>query len=369
MGKYSRIDQGWLRSALLAAALSGLAGCAGRGGEVRPTAVQQEPAPVATTSLAAPSPVAFRETAPLSYVVQPGDTLWDIANRFLLDPWQWPEVWIVNDQVANPHLIYPGDVLQLLIVDGQTRIGRLGPEIRRSGLDDAIPSIPIDAIRDFLRGPRLVTAEELDRAPYVIAFEDEHIVAGAGDEAYIRRLPAGGPSLYAAVRVGEVYRDPDDGAALGVEAIPVAEMSITEPGDPGVAVLLSSDRESLIGDRLLPVDNSAFEADFYPRAPTGPVGGRIIAVFDGVSQIGQYQIVAMNRGSQHGLEPGHVLQIRQAGKVVKDPLGPVGSKGIQLPDRDAGLLMVFKTTPRLSYGLVMIVTQPVHVLDKVEAPR
>lgn len=367
MGKYSRIDQGWLRSTLLAAGVAAMVGCAGPG--VQDVPPPWVPPPARPSAPAAPEPVAIRDSAPLSYVVQPGDTLWDIAQRFLLDPWQWPEVWIVNDQVANPHRIYPGDVLQLVYVDGHARIGRIGPEIRRSGLDDAISTIPIEAIRDFLRGPRLATAEELERAPYLIAFEDEHIVAGAGDEVYVRRLPADLVNLYAAVRVGEVYRDPDDGAVLGVEAIPVAEVSIDEPGDPAVGVLVTSDREALAGDRLLPVDNSLFEADFFPRAPDSPVGGRVIAVFDGVSQIGQYQIVAINRGLNHGLEPGHVLQIRQAGKIVKDPLAPAGGRAVQLPDRDAGFLLVFKTTARLSYGLVMNVTRPVYVLDKVETPR
>jgi len=125
-----------------------------------------------------PAPV-LRPGAPLSYVVKRGDTLWDIANHFLLDPWQWPEIWIVNGQVRNPHLIYPGDVLRLTEVDGRPRLGldrdleRLSPRIRELPLESAIPTIPIDAIRDFLRSPRLVTTQELETAPYLLAFVDD----------------------------------------------------------------------------------------------------------------------------------------------------------------------------------------------------
>ncbi|WP_299689550.1 LysM peptidoglycan-binding domain-containing protein [Hydrocarboniphaga sp.] len=323
-------------------------------------------------SSAQPAPV-LRPGAPLAYVVKRGDTLWDIANHFLLDPWQWPEIWYVNGQVRNPHLIYPGDVLQLSEVDGRPRLGlaggsdleRVSPQVRELPLESAIPTIPIDAIRDFLRGPRLVTPEELKTAPYLLSFVDDHLIGGEGALIYVRRLPPQEPWSYALVRPGEPYKDPDDGSIIGYEAIPIGEVEVKLPGEPATALLSQSYREARVGDRLLPVEPEAFQADFYPHAPDHAIGGRIIAVFDGLSQISQFQIVAINRGSQHGLEPGHVLQIMQAGARVADPYG---KKKIQLPDQPAGQLLVFKTTPRLSYGLVMSVTRPAHLLDKVEKP-
>jgi len=185
----------------------------------------------------------LRPDAPLRYTVQRGDTLWSLANRFLLDPWQWPEIWIVNDQVRNPHLIYPGDVLSLIEVDGRPQLTlagdleRLSPQIRELPLEAAIPTIPIDAIRDFLRGPRLVTADELKTAPYLLSFVDAHLIGGEGALIYVRRLPPVEPWTYAVVRSGQAYKDPDDGSILGYEALPIGEAVVREPGDPATALL------------------------------------------------------------------------------------------------------------------------------------
>ncbi len=335
-----------------------------------------EPLPAAYTVLA-PTPVAVRDEAPLTYTVKAGDTLWGIANRFLLDPWQWPEVWYVNDQVKNPHKIYPGDVLKLLYVNGRPQllrggdrmagegVDRLSPQVREMPLDSAIPMIPIDAIRQFLSGPRLVTSAELGASPYVLAFADEHIAGGAGIGIYVQNLPRDQAYNYSVVRRGQVYRDPDNGDELGYEAIPIGVAEVREYGQPATAMLARTTREALIGDRLLSVEPEAFSENFFPRAPEKAVNGRIIAVTDGFSQIGQYQIVAMNRGTNHGLEPGHVLDILQAGRTARDPYN---SGRVALPEVYAGQLLVFKVTPRVSYGLVMSITKPVHELDKVEKP-
>ncbi|WP_428310925.1 LysM peptidoglycan-binding domain-containing protein [Hydrocarboniphaga sp.] len=388
MGKYSRSQNEQRRlgvtglAALLAGAVAGCASQAPLTSDSTMAATESAPLPAAETVAAGDAdsspqpaaPVALRPGAPLNYVVKRGDTLWDIANHFLLDPWQWPEIWYVNGQVRNPHLIYPGDVLQLSDVDGRPQLGfandgrdleRLSPQIRELPLDSAIPTIPIDAIRDFLRGPRLVTPEQMQRAPYLLAFVDDHLIGGEGTLIYVRRLPQQEPWNYALVRPGEPYKDPDDGSIIGYEAIPIAAVDVKQPGEPATALLAQTYREALIGDRLLPVEADAFQADFYPHAPDHAIGGRIIAAFNGLSQISQFQVVAINRGSNHGVEPGHVLQIMQAGARVADPYG---SKKVRLPDQPAGQMLVFKTTPRLSYALVMSVTRPAHLLDKVEKP-
>lgn len=369
MSKYRLISRPQLRGALVTAAAVTLAACASRAPESHPEPAPPPPPPPAVREMPPAAPVALREDAPLTYVVKAGDTLWDIANRFLLDPWQWPEVWIVNDQVANPHRIYPGDVLKLVWRDGRPGLARVAPAVRDSNLDSAIATIPVEAIRHFLRSPRLVQPEEYEAAPYVLAFDEERLVGSTGNEAYIRRLPAEPASLYALFRRGQLYRDPDDGAVLGIEAIPIGEVEIAEPGDPAVSFIVRSEREALSGDRLLPIEDLGFETDFYPHAPAGPVGGRIIAVFDGVSQIGQYQIIAINRGSNHGLESGQVVTLVQEGGTVTDQeVKPVFGRSVKLPDRPAGQAMVFKVTPRLSFALVMEATRSIYVQDKVENP-
>lgn len=333
------------------------------------------PAPAAPAALPRTAPVpVIKETAPLRYVVKKGDTLWDIASYFLRDPWLWPEVWYVNPQVKNPHLIYPGDELLLVYADGRpqiTRVGagleRLSPRVRATPLEAAIPAIPIDAIRDFLNGPRLVDADALRSAPYIVDFVGEHLIGGRGNPVFVKGMDPSGLTSYQTVRKGDVYRDPDDGSVIGIEAVPVGQSEVSEFGSPSIVNMLTSVREVRIGDRLLPVEAAVFDANFYPHAPDFPVNGSIISVYDGVSQIGQYAIVALNRGAADGLEPGHVLSIFQAGKRVKDPYGGV-FETVQLPDLNAGTLLVFKTYDQLSYGLVMEATRAVHTLDKVRNP-
>lgn len=340
-----------------------------------------EPAPATRTAPARPAPRAAAEPvetvveAPYRYVVKKGDTLWDIAQHFLRDAWQWPEVWVVNPRVDNPHLIYPGDVLHLIYKDGRprvtrevavTNVERISPQVRENPLNEAIPAIPIDVIRNFLIGPRLMSLQELERAPYIVEFMSEHVISGSNTGVYAAKVPRDEAFVYSIVRRGEPYRDPETGKHIGYEAIQVGQAEVTRYG-PSVTSLWVTEslREVRIGDRLVPVLAEEYQANFFPHAPDREINGRLISVFDGVSQIGQYQIVTINRGAVHGMEPGHVLAINQAGRVVDDPYQ---SKRIQLPDEYAGLLMLFRIHPRLSYGLVMEAERAIHVLDKVERP-
>ena len=358
----------------------------------------EEPSAIESTAesgIVAAEPVAVQlnPEAPLRYVVQKGDTLWGISNKFLRDSWQWPELWYANPDVQNPHLIYPGDVLYLTWVDGAPRLARAGdapppasaggepaavqvppadtdklsPRVREMDLAQAIGGIPLDAIRGFLRGPRLISKDELDDAPYVVDFEDDHIMAGAGELAYVLGIEDRRIAQYQIVRLGEKYRDPDDGDVIGYEAKPVADAEVRVFGDPSTVYLKRSDIETRIGDHLLPVEVDALSTRFYPHAPQRRVNGRIISVYNGVSQIGQYQIVALNRGTEIGLEPGHMLSVIQTGRVSKDPQSFFGSK-VQLPDINAGSVMVFKVAPRVSYALVMTAVRQIHLLDKLETP-
>lgn len=368
----------WAQAARRLALTAGTAALVVACASTPPPATPQPASPAAAGSAPLPAPAAppvvIKDTAPLKYVVKKGDTLWDIASYFLRDPWLWPEVWYVNPQVENPHLIYPGDELLLVYADGRpqiTRVGggieRLSPRVRAIPLESAIPTIPIDAIRNFLNGPRLVDRDSLRSAPYIVDFVGEHLVGGRGNAVFVKGLPDGGLTSYQTVREGEPYRDPDDGDIIGIEAIPVGNAEVSEFGQPAIVRMLTSVREVRIGDRMLPLEAEIFDANFYPHAPDATIDGRIISVYDGVSQIGQYAIVAMNRGARDGLEPGHVLSVFQAGKKVPDPYGS-GYPTIQLPDLNAGTLLVFKTYDRLSYGLVMEANRSLHVLDKVKNP-
>ncbi len=325
------------------------------------------------------SNVALNPTHPDDYTVVKGDTLWDISARFLSKPWLWPEVWYANPQIKNPHLIYPGDVISLVYVNGHPQLqlrrggagygpSKLSPEIRVESLDTAIPTIPIDAIQQFLNHSRVVSQKDLDTAPYIVESADEHLITGAGDRVYVRRIASADQTRYNVYKQGKPYRDPDTGEELGIEALYVGDASLQRFGDPSTLLLTHSTREAVIGDRLFPVDANEIQRNFQPHAPSASMQGRIIAVIDGVSQIGQHQVVVLNRGTREGMEVGHVLAISQAGATVSDKTSDKLSDTVTLPDERAGVLMVFQTFDRVSYALVMSATRPIHVLDKVSNP-
>lgn len=317
----------------------------------------------------------LRADHPQRYVVQKGDTLWDISGRFLRAPWRWPDIWYVNPQVANPHLIYPGDELELVYVDGkpQLRLNRgprnvkLSPTIRSTPWDGAIPTIPIDAIAPFLSRPYVLNEGEAEALPYIVDFGSDHIIGGAGSPAYVRSLDTT-DQKYHVVRPGPAYRDADTGEILGYEANYIGTVHSTRAGDPATVFFNSTDREAVIGDRLVEVDDERPWTNFTPKPPAGPVEGSIISVLNGVSQIGQYNVVVIDRGAQDGIEPGTVLRVDQRGETIRDVVTPDSRDTVTLPDEEAGHLMVFRTFDRVSFGLVMDATRAIHVLDRVRQP-
>ncbi len=324
-------------------------------------------------------PIPLASGAPDEYVVQVGDTLWDIASTFLRDPWYWPEVWYVNPQVQNPHLIYPGDVLALVTIDGQTRITnvrgstyRLSPQARISPLSESISSIPYEEISAFLSRGLVLEKDQAERLPYILATRGDHMIASAGNEVYIRGgQPAQNGTRYSVVHVADELVDPDDGDVIGFQGIYVGEGALSRGGDPATVALTDTNREALSGDRLIP-ESVDIPLNFFPKAPDIDVEGRIISVIDGVSLIGQYQVVVMNRGARNGLAPGDVLTVYQAGEVVTDRFSGNsfvrGGEKVTLPDEAAGTIMVFKVYDRIGYGLVMEATSDIHVLDAVRNP-
>jgi LysM repeat protein len=327
-----------------------------------------------------PSPVLVNPRHPDSYVVAPGDTLWDIASMFLQDPWYWPEIWQINPQVANPHLIFPGDVLSLAYIDGQpviqvergttagTGVTRLSPRVRSEPLEDAIPTIPFETLRAFLSRPAVVETGQLDTLPYVFAHA-EGLVSSAGQDVYVRGTDAPAGTSYSLVHLGNELVDPDDNEVIGYEGIYVGEGRVSAPGDPSTVLLTASARETLTGDFLL-MEESQAPVNYFPRAPEDQVDGTIISVVDGVSLIGQYQVVVLNRGARHGLEPGHVLRAYRAGATVVDEVGGSGlfREEVKLPDRPAGTMMVFRIFDRMSYALVMEAQSEIRVMDIVRNP-
>jgi hypothetical protein len=344
-------------------------------------------------TIATGSNIPLTADAPNEYTVKTGDTLWDISKVFLRDPWYWPEIWYVNPQVENPHLIYPGDVLKLVYIDGQPRVTvgdrggatesgggkRLSPQVRREPLSQAITAIPYDVIASFMGRPTLLNGDQVKSAPYVVAMRDGHVIGGVGNEIYAKGIgDAAADARYSIIHVEEKLYDPETRDLLGYSGMYVGSGPVATTGDPAKILLTDSTREALQGDKLFP-ESVDVNVDFVPHAPESDIDARVIAVRSH-TVMGQYQVVALNRGQSAGLEPGHVLAISQLGGVVRDSYSKGGmrattsstSRGrgtpVQLPDERIGLAMVFKAFDRMSYALVMETTHEIRQGDLAGNP-
>jgi LysM repeat protein len=372
------------------------------------------------------SAVELAPDAPHTYTVRSGDTLWDIAGRFLRDPWRWPEVWQANAGLDDPDLIYPGDVLQLTMADGQPRIGvvrggaaagardgmrvvRLSPQVRASPLKDAVPTIGIASIAPFLTQPYVADTDQIERAAYVVGFPDEHLVAGLNDSVYVRRIDSNAQTNFQILRPGDALRDPETNEILGYEALFVATAKLERVGDPAKLRVVRAEREVAIGDRVIPANTERPLENFQPRPAPRGTKGRILSVLNGVSQIGQFDVVVINRGTRDRIELGHVFaafiggsrerdQVRD-GSVVSNwrgesPLSTefwygrnVEKKGWREDDsfplhadfrrkntqyvkpfERAGTLMVFRTFELVSFALVLDAQRAFTIGDQVAPP-
>lgn len=340
-----------------------------------------------TRTIATGSNIPLTENAPDEYVVKAGDTLWDISSVYLRDPWFWPEIWYVNPQVANPHLIYPGDVLKLVYIDGQPRLTiaeraeggdgtkRLSPQVRREPLSRAITAIPYDVIAGFAGRPVLLDKDQVNKAPYVVAMRDGHIIGGIGNEVYARGIKDAQPEeRFSIIHVEGKLVDPETNKQLGYTGVYVGSGPVMVSGDPAKLLLSETAREALQGDKLFP-ESVDVNVDFVPHAPETDVDAAVIGVKD-LTVMGQYHVVALNRGSKHGLEAGHVLAVEQVGDVVMDKYSKGGlnagglkrGKNVQLPSERAGIIMVYKTYDRMSFALVMEATHEIREGDRAKNP-
>ena len=311
------------------------------------------------------------------YTVKRGDTLWGIAKQFLDNPWLWPKVWHINPRIRDPDLIYPGDTLALYDVDGKpfltldgskgvlpkgVKTLKLSPRIRSKRLDRAITTLPRELIAPFLNQSRVVDRAALDKAPYILSSYEGHLISGTDSKVYAMGLDQE-VSQYTIVRPGAVYRDPDmKDRILGYEAIQVADARVVQGGQPATLLVNRSNQEILNGDRLLPYEEQAENFYFFPSSPQAGIDARIIGVMGGVSLIGQYSVVVINKGEADGLIPGHVLAIYQAGEEVRDE---ASREWVELPPNRAGLMMIFRTFNKVSYGLVLNAERSMEVLDRV----
>lgn len=384
-----------------------------RGGEASPTRVTQAD---------------LQADAPDQYTVVKGDTLWGLAGRFLKDPWKWPQIWNMNrDQIRDPHWIYPGDVIRLdrtgdypsLSLGGAaglaagvgpeaaaSNVVKLDPRVRIEPLQASIPTIPGSVIGPFLTQPLVIESGGLDGAPTILALEERRVIVSEGNTLYADRIGMNDGVNWQVFRPGTTFRDPETGEILGFEARYLGDARVRRYGNPSVATALdlTKSREEINrGDRLAPARETSFPS-YMPRSPGKPLRGIIMSVDGGVSEVGQYQIVTLNRGSRDGVEVGHVLATYRRGTVIGSggesaslldtgmfrgmdvrpvpvvpdaPYAqPVDVKAapdsragpLRLPDERNGLVMVFRVFEKMSYAMVMRANRPIYVSDVVQTP-
>jgi hypothetical protein len=356
--------------------------------------VEEAPQPQKITVEANITPPPPRETViyepehPQTYIVQKGDTLWDISSHFLRDPWYWPEIWYKNPQVDNPHLIYPGDELAIIYIGGEKRIQlirrgetgealsskglkvvKLSPRIRAQSIDASIPSIPIESIRQLLDRPLIIEEDVLAKSAYVLDSRDNHLANAINDTLYVRKLDYDkGNGRYHIFRPNKPLVDTVTGEMLGYEALYVGEAKLERKGDPASLRVVSSAREILRDDRILPIDNSYIERDFFPRPPKEHVRGFIISILDNISQVGQYQTVVINLGLRDDVAVGNILQVDRPGKVIIDRNEEEPDFMVKLPDERNGIIMIVKAYEKMSFALIMEANTPIKMGNMVHTP-
>ena len=314
----------------------------------------------------------IRDDRPQEYVVVKGDTLWDISSRFLESPWRWPEVWDMNAQIPNPHLIYPGDVIYLVWENGKPKLKvrrgmrKLSPTARAQPLDRAIPAIPLKDILSFLEETRVIDQSLFKKAPYVLAGKNQRLIAGAGDRIYARGSLLEDLRRQAVYRATNEYVDPETQEELGYELTKVSDVTVVDENDDVISLTVNrSVLETRTLDRVIPAEEQRIQSVFYPKPSPDALTGKILSVLGAVNDGGQFDVVALNRGVREGLEPGHVFAIYRTGEMVVDP---ITKEKLQLPAERSGLMMVFKTFEKVSYGLIMMSSNVVSVGDEIREP-
>jgi hypothetical protein len=349
-----------------------------------------------------------------------GDTLWDISGRFLDKPWQWPAIWQANPQIENPHLIYPGDVVSLVYVDGvpQLRLSRgdsdtvkLSPAVRIVDQTEPINAIPLESIEPFLRNMRIISPSEFATLPYIVANQEDRITATYSDQTYARGLSAGVGDELVVARVLSIYdrvgegdevrrvlpkqhwkqvpnvKDPNKTLwndtlpwnrrpknPVAYELVEISRVRVAQAGEISVLDIIRDRTEVLEGDLILPLDDHGYDSTFFPHAMDSvPQGLRILATKDALKGVGPYQIVAMSGGTRQGVESGHVFSVFRPGRTVDDRsayrYGSFAKESeVTLPDAYHALVMVFRSFDDISYAMVMSGDNLVREFDTLRHP-
>lgn len=330
---------------------------------------------VTATQVSAADTLPLVDNPPERHIVVNGDTLWGIAGKFLRQPWRWPELWGMNqEQISNPHRIYPGDVVILDLSQGQAQLklgravtpARLQPQVYSEPVRSSIPSIPPHVIEPFIARPLIVEANQLDKAPRILAAEENRVLIGGGDLAFVKGLSEQEIEKWQIFRPGKPLKDPDNGQIIAHEAYFLGDAQLVQAGEPAVIRVIRAKEEITRGDRLQPMPPNEI-VTYAPHRPEATIAARIMSIYGGLGEAGAGSVISLNRGARDGLETGHVLALFRKRQAVENE---EGGKRIQtaLPEQRYALVFVFRVFERVAYALVMESSRSVIVGDAARNP-
>lgn len=333
---------------------------------------------VTAACASAAEPLELVDDPPDRHIVVRGDTLWGISGKFLKQPWRWPEIWGMNrDQIKNPHLIYPGDVILLDLSGGTPRLrqakvigsggnGRLQPQVYSEAIDQVIPSIPPNIIEPFLSQPLILEPGAEVSEVAIVATGEDRMFAGGGDDAFVSGIPDASVEKWHLFRPGKPLKDPDSGEVIAHEAFFLGHARLLKPGEPATIRIVQAKEEVGRGDRLLPAPPPEI-ISYVPHRPDSEIAAKIVSIYGGVDEGGSQSVVALNRGRNDGLEVGHVLALYR-NRVATAVDGDGQRRSTAIPEERYALAFVFRTFDQIAYALVVESSKSVIVGDSARNP-
>ena len=332
---------------------------------------------VTAVCASAADPLQLVDNPPDRHIVVKGDTLWDISGKFLKQPWRWPEIWQMNrDQIKNPHLIYPGDVVLLDMSSGSPRLrlgkkvgagtGKLQPTVYSKPIQQVVPSIPPNAIEPFISQPLVIEDGELNTGVKIVAMQEDRMLVGTGDSFYASGIPDAAVEKWHVFRKGKPLKDPATGKILAYEAFFLGNARLVKPGEPALLRVSLAKEEIARGDRLIPAPEPEI-ISYVPHRPEQDVSARVLGIYGGLREGGANSVVALNVGKHDGMEIGHVVALyRKRVSLDVDDSGRRTSTPV--PDERYGLAFVFRVFNGVSYALVVESSKAVIVGDTARNP-
>ena len=322
----------------------------------------------------AAAPLELVSNPPDRHVVVKGDTLWDISGKFLKKPWRWPEIWRMNkDQIKNPHLIYPGDIVWLDMSDGNPRLrlgkpvnNRVQPKVHATAIQQVIPSIPANVIEPFISHPLIIEEGKEKTSARIVATQEDRVMLGNGDTAYARGIPDASVEKWHVFRPGKPLKNPETGVVVAHEAFFLGNARLIRPGDPATLRITLAKEEIARGDWLMPAPPATIMA-YVPRQPDVEINAQIMSIYGAVSEGGTNSVITLNKGAADGVEIGHVVALYRK-RVVTNLDDDVKRETTTIPDERYGLAFVFRIFDNVAYALVVDASKSVLIGDFIRNP-